>query len=131
MKQPPHSKMFDGAFSIEHTIRAAGDFVRPSDDLRPRVIEAAKEHCGRQRAKQRTVLIVGACGLLALTTAPLLEMMVLRSRLNATPSSQELQQQAIRYSTDTNVGPHWGLTEAFKELRHTQARKLGVLRQAQ
>lgn len=130
MKQPPYSKMFDGAFSIEHTIRSAGDLIRPSDDLRPRIIEAANEHCGRQRAKRRTALVVAACCSLALATAPLLEMMALRSKLNATPSSEELQQQAIRYSAETNVGPHWGLTEAFKQLRQTQAKKLGGFRHA-
>jgi hypothetical protein len=130
MTQPPRSRMFDGAYSIEHTIRAAGNFIRPSDDLRPRIIEAAKERCRQQRARRRVAVAVAACVMVALSVVPALERLVTRSKLNATPSSTELQQQAIHHAAETGVGPNWGLTEAFKQLRKTQAKKLGGFRHA-
>lgn len=130
MTQPPRSRMFDGTYSIEHTIRAAGNFIRPSDDLRPRIIEAAKERCGQQRAMRRVAVSIAASIVIAISVGPLIGTMVTRSKLNATPSSIEMQQQAIHHSAETGVGPNWGLTEAFKQLRKTQAKKLGGFRHA-
>ena len=37
---------------VEAMVRAAGQYVRASDDLRPRVLEAARSQHGEQRAKR-------------------------------------------------------------------------------
>jgi len=37
---------------VEALVRAAGEYVRASDDLRPRVLEAARLQSGEQRAKR-------------------------------------------------------------------------------
>ncbi len=42
-----------GQSKIEAIIRAARHYVRPSEELRPRVLEAAREHCGDRRAEQK------------------------------------------------------------------------------
>ena len=59
-----------GRDPLEAVIAAAGRYVHPSDDLRPRLIEAAQEHSRRRRGQRRLMAIAGAlCGLLILATS--------------------------------------------------------------
>lgn len=109
---------------VEQTVFAAGNFIRPSEDLRPRTLEAAKEHCAKRRLRLTFSSMAIAIALLSLISIPLGAR--LRERRSQTVSpSIEIQHRAIEYATSAGFGPDWGLTEAFSQLRASQANHLG------
>ena len=62
---------FDHESKIEAMIHSARFYVEPSDDLRPRVLDALREHCADQRAEQRLGSFAVAVLVLALIASPL------------------------------------------------------------
>lgn len=112
---------------IVQAIRQAGNYVRPSDDLRPRIIEAAKDQRGQQRVRRTASGMMLAFGLLILVTTPSMKLIADRLERSQAPTSDEMQQQATQYSSQSGVGPNWGLTEAFTRLREMQAERFGRL----
>ena len=113
--------------AIEQAIRQAGNYVRPSDDLRPRVVEAAKDQRGQQRVRRTASGMMLAFGLLILVATPSMKLIADRVERSQAPTSDEMQQQAMHYSSQSGVGPNWGLTEAFTRLREMQADRFGRL----
>lgn len=110
---------------IEAAIRAAGNYVLPSEDLRPRTLDAAHEHCGDRRAEQKLGGFVIAVLLLVMISSPAIHYIdALRTRSTA-PSATEMQDRGLRYASDPHIGSNWGLTEAFTQLRRLQANRLG------
>ena len=53
--------------AIEAIIRAAGDHIEPTDDLRPRTLEAARRRCRQQRIGRRAGGLAVAALLLAMS----------------------------------------------------------------
>jgi hypothetical protein len=112
---------------IEAIVRAAGDYVRASDDLRPRVLEAARMQHGEQRTRRRLryvavcVLLVAFChmsdwnGLIHQPTRPSSILVAAGFHELLTPTRAEL----IR-SGDGD----WRMVEAFTKLRRQQAQLL-------
>jgi hypothetical protein len=117
-----HSCSFD---SIELLIRAAGNYVQPSEDLRPRTLEAARDHCDDRRAEQKLGAFAIAVLLLVSFSSPALRYADVLRSASAGPSATEMHSRALAYETQPDVGSNWGLTEAFTELRRTQATRLG------
>lgn len=110
---------------IESVIRAARWFVRPSDDLRPRTLEAARCYCNDRRAEQKLGgFLVAALLLLSFTSPAVQYVSVLRIRA-AAPSSTEIHDRAIEFASRREIGSHWGMAEAFTHLRRVQANRLG------
>jgi hypothetical protein len=110
---------------VESMIRSAGDFIQPSDDLRPRALESASEYCSDQRARRKMVGIAMLClSLLGLVILRAPDSEALRLRATA-PSSAEIQKQASMLESLPHVGSDWGLAEAFTRLRRHQASWLG------
>ena len=108
---------------LEQTIRAAGNFVCPTSDLRPRVIEAAKEQCKHQRTVRNVAgLLLFVC-LLAVLTAPFAMRLAEHLEQTQAPSSAEVQKQATQYSAQAGIGSNWGLSEAFTRQRESQSRR--------
>ena len=106
-------------------IRAARWFIRPSDDLRPRTLEAARWYCDDRRAEQKLGGFVLAVLLLLMVTSPAIRYAsVLRTQASA-PSSTEIHHRAIEYASQPEIGAHWGMAEAFTQLRRVQANRLG------
>jgi hypothetical protein len=123
----PHvdSEEFRSPDKIESMIRAAAHYVRPSEDLRPRTLEAAREHCDDRRAEKKLGGFAIAVLLLVTFSSPAIQYAnVLRSTSTA-PSATEMQSRALAYENQPHVGQHWGLTEAFTQLRRVQATRLG------
>ena len=89
----------------------------PSDELRPRVIDAAREYDVHraQLAKLRNLgLCVAALWLGALT----LYYFVRGHRQHWTaPSSAAVQQHSIEYATQRGYSVDWGMVDVFSELR--------------
>lgn len=114
----------DAFEAIEEAIRAAGTYVAPSDDLRPKTLEAAQQRCEDRRGGMRIGGFAAVLLVCIVASAPLAERLTAWHERTAAPSSSELQEQALEIATDRNVGPHWGLLEAFSELRRSQAARL-------
>jgi hypothetical protein len=123
----PHvgSEPFRSPDNIESMIRAAGDYVRPSEDLRPRTLEAAREHCDDRRAEQKLGGFAIAVLLLVTFSSPAIQYADVLRTSSTAPSATEMQSRAQAYEAQSHVGQHWGLTEAFTRLRRVQATRLG------
>lgn len=106
----------DDAFAdLEQAIFSARNFVVPSDDLRPNVMEEAKENSLQRLGFRRLGILVMACllvWLIAIPTARALS--VMRSQMSA-PSTKQVEQVAEELSTQNRYGPNWGLVDAFEK----------------
>ena len=108
---------------VEGLIALAGNYVQVSDDLRPRVLEAARAVRLERRARWRIGQWAASIALAAV---------VLTTLYDGWPSSQAASQlaawaarigepsQVSQSSSDSN----WEMVESFTELRRHQARVL-------
>lgn len=122
MNELPDENAFDELefAKLERKILAAGGYVVPSDDLRPRVLEVARERCSEQRHVRRASWLAMATLGVWIACWPLSTWANgLRERLTS-PSSSEIQSQAIENSRRTRGSLDWGLVEAFDRLDSLQ-----------
>jgi hypothetical protein len=113
---------FDPLSDLEAMVRAAGGYVQPSEDLRPRVLEAARAQQGEKRAR-RWIRRAAACVVLVAVLAASASRMAglgvdPELALNAT-DSQAMHSRAESYSSGRDLS--WGLVKAFTELRRRQS----------
>jgi hypothetical protein len=106
-------------------IRSARDFVQPSDDLRPRILEAARDHCDDRRAEQKLGSFVLALFVVILISSPVLRYAVMLQSMPVTRSADQVQLRAAELASQQEIGSHWALAEAFSQWRHLQATRLG------
>lgn len=122
---PKHSRDDDSVqIPIESLIRSAGNFVVPSESLRPRTLEAAREAAADRVGffkLARLFLVLLFCSAL---TVPALDRLNAWHERSLSPSATEIQNQADQLSTQKGIGPHWALFEAFTRLRSDQAANL-------
>jgi hypothetical protein len=112
---------------IEALVKAAGQYVRASDDLRPRVLEAARMQCGEQRA-QRCIrhLAVCTCLVAFFNIAIWQRWDDEPSRPNAMLTAagfHEVFSPAAAVSIRNGDGD-WRMIDAFTKLRRQQAQLL-------
>ncbi|QDU89178.1 hypothetical protein Pla175_25650 [Pirellulimonas nuda] len=102
------------------SIRAAHGYVRASDDLRPRVLEAARSICiGRRLAGRMTSL---AASLLLATALLNLSMQhFARQNRDLHVEPNQLLEDAQSSAVSGAVDPGFGLVEAFLHLRWRQS----------
>ena len=114
-------KPFDGSRSelddLEKIILAARNYVVPSDDLRPRTLEDARD-LDLQRREIRRLGLASVLGvaLWGLSFAFVNSANAYRDAWVA-PSGEELQQIAFEFGAKTNSSREWGLVEVFERLR--------------
>lgn len=114
----------DGCSQIEALVRGAGQYVTPSEQLRPRVLEAAREQLHDRLAHRRMMqcaVVILLCGALSTTLADQFD--TWRHQLHSITAS-EIEQQALEISSGSIEGTHWGLFEAFNQLRQSRAIRL-------
>jgi hypothetical protein len=109
---------------IESLVSAARDYVRPSDDLRPRVLETARAE-RRERRLQRHLAQMAAVVLLMVTGLTVYHQPELSDRARAflptmEAMSDEAQAEAARFSDHAT----WETVESFTDLRRRQAELL-------
>ncbi|MFG0267778.1 MAG: hypothetical protein ACF8AM_21895 [Rhodopirellula sp. JB055] len=102
--------------SVEHLIRNAGRYVRPSSELRPRVLESVRHQS--QTRKQTG----GALGMLGLGMATMLSFVWGgQSMQSIAPlprvTSDEVEQEAMLRSSMTNQSLDWGLRDVMDQQR--------------
>jgi hypothetical protein len=106
---------------LESLIRSAGNYVVPSDQLRPRLMEIATNR--QAFTTQRLCLVVGA-GLLGLfCLAGLVVTKVVADRIlrAAPPSSQEMLEKAASRSYLEHEPMDWTLTEEYRRAYERRA----------
>jgi hypothetical protein len=112
---------------VEAMVRAAGHYVRASDDLRPRVLEAARTQHGEQRAQRFIRRVAVFCVLLAaFTSLGPSRLTVDKSRpseLLAAAGFDRLWMSPEAAGVRRGDGD-WRMIDAFTELRRQQARVL-------
>ncbi len=102
---------------LELAIFAARNYVVASQDLRPRTLEAAKDHCGQHRRLRRIGISALAASLVWFMCAPAISTLSgYRSHFSG-PSRSEMERTALELSKQKGYGPNWGLVEAFLKLR--------------
>ncbi|QEG34671.1 hypothetical protein [Bythopirellula goksoeyrii] len=113
---------FDSIELLEATIRQAGNYVQPTDDLRPKTLEAARAATSQRRTNWRAGSLVAAVLLVAVAQASPYFDRPDPKPIMATAVNHEF---ALRQQTlERGVNSSWALYEAFCELRSKQAHLL-------
>lgn len=110
--------------ALEQTIVAAGAYVWPSEDLRPRVIELA-----RQRALQRRTLcqlgaMMVAASLCVVTGVSLSSHLQARADSASMPRGERLEQLVIARGAQSSEGQDWALAGIVGDWRSELAARL-------
>ena len=120
----------DSLEGVEAMVLAAGEYVRASDDLRPRVVEGARLLCDEQWAQRRIRRVVMCIVLLVCFTAADQKHFETRGSYStailAASGFNDLDAPLNAASLRTGDGD-WRMLDAFTELRRQQAQ---LLRQA-
>ncbi len=107
---------------IEAIVRAAGGYVCPTDDLRPKALEAAKFASWQRRISLR---LGGMALLVSLFNFTGLPEHFVPSRLGlGAIQSEELYRRAAQNVHEKGTSSHWALFEVFSEHRRNQAKRL-------
>jgi hypothetical protein len=109
---------------VESLVLLAGDYVRASDDLRPRVLETARSQSGERRARRRiwqSALFVLLLGLFV-TTLCRQPASISAGGPFAEAAGAQLLSGSEAASRDTDLS--WGIVDSFTELRRRQAELL-------
>jgi hypothetical protein len=120
------SDSYEPLSDIETMVRSAADYVQVSNDLRPRVLEAARESSGERRARrfiQQAALFAALLTWCVTASVSKLDMRdELRELSLATTGSYPISNNRV---SDGASSAAWALVDAYTELRERQA---GVLR---
>jgi len=110
---------------LEKFIFVARNYVVPSDDLRSRTLEDARE-LGSQRRELRRLGIASVLGvtLWGLSLSFVNSANAYRDVWVA-PSGEDLQRIAFEIGAKTNDNREWGLVEVFERLRTFRVHDLG------
>lgn len=106
---------------MEALVRAAGGYVRPSEELRPRVLETARAEAGEHQAQRRIWQVALAIALLGLLSSAATTRWDVASPLPGVLHVQTVGQQA-------GVDSGWSMVESFTDLRRRQAALLRLTR---
>ena len=113
--------MSDDIPNLESLIREAGDFIEPSRNLRPRVIEATRDNADQRRLRSASGLSL----LVGLAASIMIVVITASIRYVDTPrgvTSEQVHDRAYLRSRSTGVSLDWALSEVFEEL-HLQRPK--------
>lgn len=111
----------DAAVDLEAMVRRAADYVQPTDDLRPRTLEAACDRGSRRRGRRLAFLVATV-----LVIAPAFGSLVVEAGWTGASgvTAAELHQRADQLVVQRQTKAAWSLFEAFSGLRREQARQL-------
>jgi hypothetical protein len=108
---------------VESLVRMAGDYVQPSRDLRPRVLDAARLENGERRARRRigrVAVFAALWGLFTIHTVDRLETPEAFRQLTLVAAGAHMFPEASAVCGDGG----WALVDAYTELRRRQAEVL-------
>ena len=106
---------------IEASIHAAGNYLRPSEDLRPRTLELAHQQNDDKRSGRRFQTVISVLVMFVLIIAPAAERWGRSPGTLAGPSDAEIHAKAIQLAADSGIGTDWALFETFSQWRRELA----------
>ncbi len=109
---------------IESMIAAAKDYVTPSENLRPRVLEAARAQQGYRLSLNRLLQIAAAVFLTVILSIPIQQRLDAWRSAALSPSADEFERRAQQLAGQPTIGPNWGFYEAYESLRADRHLKL-------
>ena len=110
--------------NLEAAIFAARNYVVPSEDLRPRTLEVAREKSA-QLSKIHRIGFAAAAALVVWCSCVLLAGSANAFRESfVAPFGDELLNTAIEISAEQNVSIEWGLVDAFSHYRCLQGNRI-------
>ena len=112
---------------IEAMVQAAGQYVGASDDLRPRVLEAARLQCGERRAQRcigRMAIFVMLLGFFTAMAGQDLDAEKARPTKLLVAAGFDNLFSPTAVATTRGGDGDWRMIDAFTELRRQQAQVL-------
>ena len=109
---------------IESMVASAKNYVVPSDNLRPRILEAARSQQNQRLSARRMYQVAALVVLCVLLTIPAQQRLDAWRRSAFSPTSGELEISAQQYANQPAIGQNWGMYEAYKNLRQQQQTKI-------
>ncbi len=117
----------DDLKDLERLVRSAGTYVVATEDLRPRVIEAARDRILNRRINRCFLGGFASCLVLWCLFMPFREEFG-RWRVEwMAPSAKEMEQIADSLDTKAEFGPNWALAEAFMQVRASRAKTISSM----
>jgi hypothetical protein len=118
-----HANMDADFRDVEEMIRAAGDYLDVTEDLRPRTLERARDESRKAATRFWIAALAVAAVVFSMSAG------MVRSHLTSAPpllagvssNSDQLYDTARQKAAQANADPSWSLVEAFSELRQRQA----------
>ncbi len=111
--------------AIEAMIAASGDYVFPSDDLRPRVLEAARERFCLRRTWWHLAGAMVAATLCVCCGVSLSNRLQARAESAAMPRGQELDRRIVDRGAESGESRDWALAEIVGDWRDELAGRVG------
>ena len=119
MSDPDFRLLSDGQslVNLEDAICAAREYIHPTDDLRPRIIERAREQDADKRAWRRLRVAILIMSLVILVVAPAVYRRGWIHRPAVGPSGQELHALSMKLADESGMTLDWAILEAFSQWR--------------
>ena len=106
-------------WDVEKVVRAAGDYLDVSDDLRPRTLEEARD-VSRKTSTRSGIAVLGTVIIfLAMYAGQFRDRIPSKSPLKSLARANGAELHAA--TRQANVDPSWSLVDAFRGLRQRQA----------
>ncbi|QDV25637.1 hypothetical protein [Aureliella helgolandensis] len=102
---------------LEQQIWDARDFVTPAEDLRPRVLEEAREQHAQAQGLRRLSRFAIACVIVWFACLPVGNFLSAVQPWLVAPASGELAKTALELDAIHGYGPDWGLVDAVRQSR--------------
>jgi len=117
---------FEPVDDIEALVRAAGEYVQASEDLRPRTLETARALRAEKRARQWVHLAAAVILLVGLRASvdDRVELAAARRPFPAIAADPNRVRAEAETGEDRGSSLTWGLVETFTELRRQQSQVL-------
>ena len=110
--------------SLESMIAAAKDYMVPTDNLRPRILEVARMREDQRHNSLRMFQIAALIFLGVIITIPAQQQLEGWRQTAFSPNSSQLELQAQEFASQPTIGQNWGMVEAFRNLRQSQFLKI-------
>ena len=111
---------------VEAMIRAAGGYVGASDDLRPRVLEAAQQQTGERSMRRRLRSVALVVVFLAVVSTEFRQHLEKRSAFDGPLGAVQMDvMNSMTPATAREGDGDWRMIDAFTRLKQQQARLLG------
>ena len=110
--------------ALERAIASAGCYVRPSDDLRARILDTAWDEAGRRRALGRLMLFSLAASLCVTLGATLLNQLPIPQDPFDMSRGDAQVRITVAVGADPSSSPDWELVEVVGRWRSELAARL-------